>query len=451
MKQLILIFFLVGISACSLDKHPEFDLIIANVNLIDGAGSAMQNGVNVYIKDHLIQAIDSEVIKQGEHVIDATGKYLMPGLFDCHVHTNNYSADFPRLIHFGVTSVFIPGGGTCTDQYFEEMRDQGSQDSIPAPRVFHTSQHFTLEGRHPVKTYSSSNWQEGESVYFLRDTLQIERLVKKVAQQPIQGIKLTIEEGPYPPLVERMPQVFINKVSKEALKNGTAVFAHVSDNIELQMAIEAGIKNLLHFTGVDLDFERDKTLVEQIYHDSISWVTTLMLDKSMLYPNNPDWIEQSDIKNIYDPEEFEKIHDPAFIFRATEYIKYFQEYYNFENPSLKDVITFQVEDLMELYKNGVNLVLGTDTGNDFIFPGHSLHEEMQLLELGGMKPLDIIKMGTLNAAKMMKVDQDLGSIEVGKKADLILLDKNPLISISNTLTINAVIKNGEIQKRIIEE
>lgn len=94
------------------------------------------------------------------------------------------------------------------------------------------------------------------------------------------------------------------------------------------------------------------------------------------------------------------------------------------------------------------MVLGTDTGNTFIFPGYALHEEMQLMELGGMDPLLIIKLGTLNAAKMMKVDDKLGSIEVGKIADLIVLNENPLASISNTLTIDRVVKNGKIQERI---
>ncbi|HNP08733.1 MAG TPA: amidohydrolase family protein, partial [Cyclobacteriaceae bacterium] len=99
---------------------------------------------------------------------------------------------------------------------------------------------------------------------------------------------------------------------------------------------------------------------------------------------------------------------------------------------------------------GLNMVLGTDTGNDFNFPGYSLHEEMQLLELGGMEPLEIIKMGTLNAAKMMNSQDSLGSIETGKIANMILLDKNPLEKMSNTLLINTVIKRGAIQKRIKE-
>ena len=111
-------------------------------------------------------------------------------------------------------------------------------------------------------------------------------------------------------------------------------------------------------------------------------------------------------------------------------------------------MSFQVEDIKTLFENGVNMVLGTDAGNTYNFHGHSLHEEMQLLELGGMKPMDIIKMGTYNAAKMMDTLDELGTIEQGKIADMVLLDKNPLESIKNTLSINTVFKNGIIQQRI---
>ncbi len=449
MKKFLLVnlIFLVG---CISKDEPEFDLIIYNVNLIDGVSNELQTGMNVFIKGSQIHAVNSERITQTTNIIDGSGKYLIPGLFDCHAHTGDYKADFPRFLHFGVTSIFVTGGSTCTNEYFRLMRDLGNQDSIPAPRVYHTSQHFTMEGSHPAKTYANSNWKEGESIFFLKDTAQISALVKKVVKYPISGIKLTVEDGPYPPFVERMPQAFINHVNSEAIKNGTRVFVHVSDNIELKMVLDAGIKNIVHYSGIDLDFENDKELIQKIYRDSISWVTTLMLDKSMLYPKHPEWFDDEALHKIYPPEEFEKMNDPDYIFRAEEFVKFFQEHYNFDNPSLKQVVGFQVEDLIRLFMNGVNVVLGTDTGNDLILPGYSLHEEMQLMELGGAEPIDIIKMGTLNAAKMLDVADQLGSIESGKLADMILLDKNPLEKVENTLTINTIIKNGKVQKRLIE-
>lgn len=439
---------LVFIVSCTERPNKKYDFIISNVDLIDGTGATLKSNINVYIKDGRIAHIDKIEINEEETVIDGTNKYLIPGLYDCHAHTSNYKLDFPKFIHYGITSIFVPGGSTCTNEYFKKMRDLGSQDSIAAPKVFHTSQHFIMEGGHPVRTYTSNNWTEGETVFYLKDTLQIESLVKEVVQFPILGIKLTIEDGPMPPPIPRMPKEFINKVVAEAKKNNTKVFVHISDNTELKMAVEAGITDIIHFTGVDLDFEKDKEMVELIYKSDISWVTTLMLDKSFMYPLHPEWIEQTDIKDIYSVEEIGKPNTPFAIKKAKDYLGYFKTAYGFENPSLENIITFQVNDIKTLYENGVNMVLGTDTGNTYIFHGRSLHEEMQLLEMGGMEPIDIIKMGTHNAAKMMGVLDDAGTIEKGKYADMVLLDKNPLESIKNTLSINTVFKNGITQQRI---
>jgi imidazolonepropionase-like amidohydrolase len=122
--------------------------------------------------------------------------------------------------------------------------------------------------------------------------------------------------------------------------------------------------------------------------------------------------------------------------------------YGLTDNSLEAFMQPQAADIKLLDSLGIKMVLGTDTGNDFNFPGYSLHEEMQLLAMGGMAPIDIIKMGTLNAAEMMSAQDSLGSIEVGKIANMILLDKNPLEDINHTLLINSVIKLGSIQKRL---
>jgi imidazolonepropionase-like amidohydrolase len=328
------------------------------------------------------------------------------------------------------------------------MREQGNQDTIPAPTVFHTSQHFTMEGRHPSKTYASSNWRDGKTIFYLNDTIQIEQLVQQAAQYPIVGIKLTIEDGPAPPFVERIPQYFIDKTVKEAFKYGLEVFAHVSDNIELEMAVKGGVQNLVHFTGMNINPQDSNHLhlIQQLKARNASWVTTLMIDKSFLYPVHPEWFEVKEMLPEY--QQMKNELTPERVERATFFIAILKNEYGLEESTLSSFMKPQVEDIRFLYESGINMVLGSDTGNDFNFHGYSLHEEMQLLESGGMKPMDIIKMGTLNAAKMMKIDDYRGSLEVGKLADMVLLEKNPLESISNSLSINMVIKNGTIQSRI---
>lgn len=439
-------FAILLLTACTFDSR-QYDLLITNVNLVDGTGAPMRENVNVYLLNGKIASIEQEVIAKASDVVDGSDKYLIPGLFDCHVHTEDYEKDFPKFMHYGVTSVFITGGSKCTNEYYAEMRARGDQDSLPAPRVFHTSQHFTMEGRHPVKTYKSPDWIDGKTVYLLRDTSQIEKLVKQVSKHPIRGIKLTIEEGPHPPWVTRMPQEFINKVQKEAEENGTEVFAHVSDNIELEMALDAGIKNLVHWTGVDIDFDKDTILLKKIYEVKPDWITTLMIDKGFLYPLFPEWVEAVRSENIFDEEGLAKAADSSYIERSQFFIDFWKRYLNKEELTLKDIAKSQVQDIQELHKSGINFVLGTDIGT-FVLPGYSLHEEMELFQLGGMEPLTIIKMATMNAAVMMHEEESLGTIEVGKLADMILLDKNPLIDINNTRTINLVFKNGRIQQRI---
>ena len=219
MRYNIFIYSLIIIllSGCNSPSKLDYDLVIRNVNLIDGSGKQLQENVSIGVKDGRIISIDSDSTIMGKDIIDGTDKYLMPGLFDCHVHTGNFQQDFQHFIHYGVTSIFIPGGITCTNEYYESMRELGGQDSIPAPRVFHTSQHFTMKGRHPAKTYGG-NRKHGENIFYLKDTNQIESIVRQVAQYPILGIKITIEDGPSPPFVERIPQEFVNKTVKEASK-----------------------------------------------------------------------------------------------------------------------------------------------------------------------------------------------------------------------------------------
>ncbi len=446
MRNIIIIALIFCLFSCASDRPEKYDLVVSNVNLIDGTGKSMKTNSSIGIRDGRIVAIDSSKIEHAKNVIDGTGKFLIPGLFDCHVHTNDFESDFPKYVHYGVTSIFITGGSLCTNEYYATMRAHGDQDTIPAPIVFHTSQHFTMEGRHPLKTYIG-NWLDGKSVFLLKDTLQIESLVKEVTQYPIVGIKLTIEDGPNPPLVERMPQAFINKVQKEATKNGTEVFAHVSDNIELEMAMDAGIQNLVHWTGIDLDFQRDTVLIDKIYRVRPSFITTLMIDKGFLYPLFPEWVEAVRRERVFDEEYLAKADNPNYIARAEDIMRFWKDYFQKEEIELEDIAVFQVDDIKVLYEDGITFALGTDTGF-FILPGYSLHEEMQLFELGGMDPLDIIKMATFNAAKMMHAQDSLGSIENGKIANMILLDQNPLEKISNTLAINTVIKRGKIQKRI---
>ena len=100
-----------------------------------------------------------------------------------------------------------------------------------------------------------------------------------------------------------------------------------------------------------------------------------------------------------------------------------------------------------MQKAGVPILAGTDTGNPFCFPGFSLHDELALLVIAGLTPVEALRSATLSPAKFFGLDKTLGTIEQGKIADLVLLDANPLEDIRNTQRINAVIANGRLFDR----
>ena len=100
-----------------------------------------------------------------------------------------------------------------------------------------------------------------------------------------------------------------------------------------------------------------------------------------------------------------------------------------------------------MQKAGVPILAGTDAGNPFCFPGFSLHEELALMVVAGFTPAEALRSATLNPAKFFGLDKTLGTIEVGKIADLVLLGANPLQDIRNTQRIKAVVSNGRLFDR----
>jgi imidazolonepropionase-like amidohydrolase len=100
-----------------------------------------------------------------------------------------------------------------------------------------------------------------------------------------------------------------------------------------------------------------------------------------------------------------------------------------------------------LYDNGVTILSGTDIPNFDLVPGASLHHELEILIEVGISPLEVIKIATSNGAQALGIEEDVGTIESGKQADMVILSDNPINEISNTKKIEAVINNGQLIER----
>ena len=433
------------------------DFAITNITLIDGTGSEAQNNKTIFIKDGRIAKIEeTKEETKADSIINGAGKYMIPGLFDAHYHfPRNRERAFRQLIHFGVTSIFNTGSSYTSYEMIKDDIRLEKADSLIAPNIYYTSYYVTIPGAHPAKHLDKETGiitgnmsvNENSNIYIIKSEEDIAGFVKEAKEGGAFAMKLTIEDGPAPPFVDRISQDYVNRVVKEAKQQNIKVFAHINDTIELEMGLKGGVDGFVHsLTTRHFWGDTNKELLDQMIADSIPMITTNMLIKSAFYPFNPEWRESSEWQ-IYEEDQIAEIDDfePVYKKQVEPLLK---QFLGFEDFKIEELQPF-MNNFQMLYDKGVLLVVGTDVSAlAYIQSGHSVHEELQLLQLGGMKPENIIQCATLNAAKMLEVDEDYGSLEEGKVADMILLDENPLEDIANTLSINTVYKRGKAQPRI---
>ncbi len=165
---------------------------------------------------------------------------------------------------------------------------------------------------------------------------------------------------------------------------------------------------------------------------------TLTVLRSVAFMNDPEF--RNDTRLKYLPTQTTALWDPAKDFR-------------FKDRTVEDIqlarIVFERQEMMvgQLNKAEVPLLAGTDTPNPFCFPGFSLRDELVLLVQAGLSPLEALRSATINPARFLGMDKELGTIEPDKLADLVILDANPLQDIKNTQKIHAVIMNGRLLNR----
>lgn len=456
MKYLIIA--IIGI-LIHFQENENYSLVIRNINLIDGTGGPMQSNVDVYIKNGKIAKIKptASFKFKSDKIIDGSGKYLIPGLIESHAHSSsidvdtvkrkNYPHRYKAMIHYGVTSALILGGGSGSYDQMQELQSASASGKIIGPHIYYSSILLTKEGAHPMKTYNSPNYINGKTVLLINDSSDVNKIVKEAKVNGALGIKLIVEDGPMPPFIERISNELIKKVTIAAHSHGLPVFAHISDKEELKACVEAGIDVLAHFAGILLDEQKDRELIKKMAEQKMMVITTTSIVKSLtFYRINPHWLDRPEIVNVYDSQYVSQLKYPGMEDMGRDVLNHFTggEMINFSSFA-----NLLVKDFIILNEAGVNVALGTDIGGDnFIFAGLSMHEEMETMVLGGINPLEVIKMATLNGAQLLGIENNYGSIETGKYADMIILNQNPLQDIKNTLDIHMVLKDGIQQQRI---
>jgi len=425
MKLLLLVWFGWLAFPVGLAQADDASVLIENVTLIDGTGKVPLAGAWVLVKGERIAAVSSQPQTVADSVrrLDGTGKYLIPGIIDSHIHLpggrtgagNRQMVMDPETgvkflhgyLYSGVTSIYDSGNH---GKYIEKMRADERAGKIVSPRIFATISliapldgHGCCAGGIPVTSYS-------DAVEKLDALLQLKPDLLKFTRET-RGMGLQARNMPL------LPEDLFRKLIRYANERGVRTTVHVSNQSLARQAIEAGASAFAHLPYLD---KIDSHFANLVAVRGIPISTTITRNEAAVA-----FYKEPAFAALLTPEELEAaLHSERHV--GTPRAAW-----------MRTLRPIMFHNIRELYRAGAILALGTDRTH-----GAMPHQELKLLVEAGIPPLEALRIGTLNAAIYIGVDKDLGSIEVGKLADMVLLTKDPTKNIGNTTTIEAVFKGG---------
>jgi imidazolonepropionase-like amidohydrolase len=423
----------------------------ANVVAIVGASLVdVQNGVS--IENSVVLTAGDRITSVGRagelaipavaKVIDARGKWLIPGLVDMHVHVS-WPPTEPALILYlanGVTTVRDTGGNITSLRVLRQDLEAGRQ---VGPRLFFAG--MILDGNPAVSP--------GPHVILADSERRAESAVNFLADQGVDFIKV----------YNNITEPVLVTIIKTAHARGLTVTGHVPRSVTTTHAVELGMDGLEHIriTGRELlpleeankiDFlplgPRETLLWQRFDVDSIGMnkvIDTIAGHRTFLDPTLV--VDEATFKMTAEERSVEpnnRMLPKALLSRMADLPESW-----LPPKDLRDVAAAGFAKRLQFvgmcYKAGVRLITGTDgPGVGPVLPGYGLHSEMELFAEAGIPPMGVLRAATMTAADALHAQQDLGAIEPGKFADVVILDADPLRDIANTRRIYRVVKGGAL-------
>lgn len=425
----------------------EPPLLITHVNIIDVTGNPIQSNMTVTIRgDRIVEiAPNGKSDAKGARVFDATGKYLIPGLWDMHVHTvfgdwlpRDEKIVLPLFVANGITGIRDMGGDL---EVLKVWRAEINAGKLLGPRMVIAGP--MLDG--PVPRFPSSAP--------IKDAADARRTVDELKRGGVDFIKIQ----------SLIPRDGYFAAADEAKKVGINFVGHVPDAVRASEVSNAGQKSIEHFTGV---FEACSPLEDEFLKGPKGpgkFVATYDENRAQtliaLFARNQTWQVPTLVWEhgqwLIDESDFS--HDPLTRYAPPAWKD--RTWPMFTKDILKDMDTdplpvrerftqMELEMTYKMHKAGVPFLAGTDTAAGVhVFPGFSLHEELVFFVKAGFTPLEALQTATINPAKFLGKQAEFGTVAKGKIADLVLLDANPLDDIHNTQKIRGVVLAGHLFTR----
>src|SRR5688572_11377030 len=411
-----------------LRHRPTRPLVIRNARVFDARTGSVQDGMVVIIEGDRIVGVEHDagvVPPPNAEIIDARGRMLLPGLWDMHSHGTEGLLNLAA----GVTSVRSMGDDF---ESITRMRRETDEGTVIGPRVVMAG---LIDGSGPYKISTA-----------IADTEeQAQALIDRYAAAGFQSIKIYSSIKP-----ELVP--FLVRYSHE---KGLRISGHIPAGMFAEDLVRLGFDEIQHTNMLFLNFYKDVTDTRTPLR--FTAVGDRGADLDLQSPEVRSFIALLKERNVViDPTlgAFQgllmarpgKVNPTlaAVIDRLPVTVQRFARSGGLPVDAAKDVrytASFRrIQDFVaELWRNGITLVAGTDN-----MPGFTLHHELELWVDAGIPAPDVLRIATLGAAQVAKRDADLGTIEAGKLADLILVDGDPTKDIRHIRRVVTTIKNGEV-------
>ncbi len=471
MKILIAVLCLLSIGCAEPQRA---DLAIRGATVINVTDGSLLTDQSVLIEDHRIVAVgpaDEVQVPGDAEVVEAEGKFLLPGLWDMHVHSvANVALDtstdsvaawewhFPMFLAHGVTGVrnMNDGTGDLTLALANSVKRRLTEGELAGPpRVLNSGP--SLDGDPPL----------GSNSVVVRTAAEAQAAVAQLASHGADLVKV----------YENLSREAYFAILDEARLQGIPVDGHVPFRITAEEAVEAGQRTVEHPDAIaaacatDVDAERRRFAGVLAGYDSLpeseqslvmfrhmralydSWDEATCTSALEAYRRNNVAVTVDLLAYHHVVHADSVLADAARMKLVPEAIRRNWEEWNADPATqefqsiLRPMIPLELEGARVAHKAGVTLLAGTDVGVPFQVPGISLHVELERLVEAGLTPLEALQTATINPVRVLGMADSLGTVEPAKLADLVLLDANPLDNIRNTQQIRAVVADGRVLRR----